>query len=119
MAIIKKVKLPDGTTHDVNDARITGIDNTPVQNSTNVVTSGGLYTELIDVVHQGDTIGSATYEDSGTVVDLTDYVREDNLKTINNQSLIGSGNITISGGGGSEGITIYDVEDAGSTTAGT
>lgn len=109
MAIIKKVKLPDGTTHDVNDARITGIDNTPVQNSTNVVTSGGLYTELLDVVHQGDLIGSATYEDSGTVVDLTDYVREDNLKTINNQSLLGSGNITISGGAGGEANVIESI----------
>lgn len=90
------------------------VDATPTESSTNAVSSGGVYTELLDVVHQGDLIGSATYEDSGTVVDLTDYVREDNLKTINNQSLIGSGNITISGGGSAD-LSNY-VPKSGSTT---
>lgn len=41
------------------------------------------------------------------------------LKTINGTSLLGSDDITISGGGSTEGLTIYDLSDNGTTTAGT
>lgn len=79
---VKKVKLPNNTTLDINDAR--------------VVSDG--------ITYIGDTISSATYESEGIVVDLSDYqpllVSGTNIKTINNQSLLGSGNIGISGGGG-------------------
>lgn len=39
---ISKVKLPDNTTQDIKDSRITGVDSTPTANSQNVVTSGGV-----------------------------------------------------------------------------
>ena len=43
---ISKVKLPDNTTQDIKDSRITGVDSTPTANSQNVVTSGGVYSEI-------------------------------------------------------------------------
>ena len=43
---LKRIKLPDGTTYDINDARITGIDSTPTANSTNLITSGGVKSAL-------------------------------------------------------------------------
>lgn len=85
---IKKVTLPDNTTQDINDAR--------------VVSDG--------ITYIGETPGSTTYEVDGDVVDISDYARKDwveakgyltshqSLKTINNQSIVGTGNITISGG---------------------
>lgn len=53
-------------------------DNSPTQNSNNLVKSSGVYTALSG---KQDSLVSGT-----------------NIKTINNQSLLGSGNITISGG---------------------
>lgn len=85
MPTLKKVKLPNNTTVDINDAR--------------VVSDG--------IVYIGDEAGSATYESEGIVIDLSNYqpllVSGTNIKTINNQSLLGSGNISISGGGGGGG----------------
>ena len=46
MSSINKIKLPNGTTYDVNDVRIPGVDTTPTSGSGNVVTSGGVYTSL-------------------------------------------------------------------------
>ena len=46
MADVSKIKLPNGTTLDIKDGRITGIDSTPTSSSGNVVTSGGVYTAL-------------------------------------------------------------------------
>lgn len=43
---ISKVKLPDNTTQEVHDYRIIGVDTSPVSGSANVITSGGVYTEL-------------------------------------------------------------------------
>lgn len=54
-------------------------DNTPTQDSTNPVKSGGVYTSLSD---KQDILVSGT-----------------NIKTINNETILGSGNINISGGG--------------------
>lgn len=45
---IKKVKLPNNTVVDINDARIPGVDNAPTSGSSNVVTSGGVATALGD-----------------------------------------------------------------------
>lgn len=72
---VKKVKLPNNTTVDINDARIVGIDSTPTSASENVVTSGGVYTALS---------GKQAALVSGT-----------NIKTINNESVLGSGNISL------------------------
>ena len=57
------------------------MDNTPTQNSDNYVKSGGVYDALLGK--------QPTLIDSGT---------NQNIKTINNTSLLGSGNINISGG---------------------
>lgn len=58
-----------------------GLDNTPISGSDNLVKSGGVYTALNS---KQDTLVSGT-----------------NIKTINNESLLGSGNISIAGGTGS------------------
>lgn len=58
-----------------------GLDNTPISGSDNLVKSGGVYTALNN---KQDTLVSGT-----------------NIKTINNESLLGSGNISIAGGTGS------------------
>ena len=80
MPALKKVKLPNNTTVDINDAR--------------VVSDG--------IAYKGDELGEVTYEAEGVVVDLSDYQRKlesgVNIKTVNNQSLLGSGNIAISSG---------------------
>ena len=47
MSSINKIKLPNGTTYDVNDVRIPGIDSTPTNNSQNVVTSTGIYNNRV------------------------------------------------------------------------
>lgn len=46
MADISKIKLPDNSVVNIKDARITGVDTTPTSGSTNVITSGGVYTAL-------------------------------------------------------------------------
>ena len=93
-------------------------DTTPTANSTNPVTSGGVYNALQTmsdaIAYIGDSQGSAQYiDEGGNIVDLSDYAKKtwveaknyltahQQLKTINNQSLVGEGNITISGGSGS------------------
>lgn len=66
-------------------------DITPTSGSTNPVTSNGIYEAFED---KQDTLVSGT-----------------NIKTINNESILGSGNITISGGGSDvEEYSIAEVE---------
>lgn len=48
MADVSKIKLPDNSVVNIKDARITGVDTTPTSGSTNVVTSGGVYTAIED-----------------------------------------------------------------------
>lgn len=43
---VKKLKLPDNSTQDIHDARVTGIDSSPTSSSTNLISSGGMYTTL-------------------------------------------------------------------------
>lgn len=74
MADITKIKLPNNSVVNIKDSRIPGVDTEPTPGSNNVVTSGGIYTEIVDAVHQGDSIGSEVYIDSGSVVtDLSGY----------------------------------------------
>lgn len=54
MADISKIKLPNNSVVNIKDARIAGVDTTPTSGSTNVVSSGGVYAELVDVVRQED-----------------------------------------------------------------
>ena len=94
MADVSKIKLPNQEVYNVKDAR--------------VVSDA--------IAYIGGSQGSATYVDEGgNIVDLSDYAKKtwveaknyltahQQIKTINNQSLIGEGNITISGGSGGGG----------------
>lgn len=47
MSNVKKIKLPDNTVVDIHDVRITGIDTVPTDDSTNVVTSDGIYNNRV------------------------------------------------------------------------
>lgn len=77
MADISKIKLPNNSVVNIKDARITGVDTEPTSGSDNVVTSGGVYAEFVDVVHEGALIGSESYTDSGSIVtDLTGYAQK-------------------------------------------
>ena len=46
MSVVRKIKLPNNTILDVNDARFSSIDSSPTQNSSNPVQSGGVLTAL-------------------------------------------------------------------------
>ena len=46
---VKKIKFPDNTTQDIYDSRIPGVDTTPTSGSTNVITSGGVYSAIPSV----------------------------------------------------------------------
>ena len=46
---ISKVKLPDNTTQDLHDSRIPGVDTTVTSGSSNVVTSGAVYSAIPSV----------------------------------------------------------------------
>ena len=74
----------------------------------------------------GGTVGSVNGKTGEVVLDSTDVgaqaalVSGENIKTINNESILGSGNITIQGGGGAvgsvngkTGAVVLDAEDVG------
>ncbi|WP_109852800.1 hypothetical protein [Aquimarina sp. AU58] len=71
------------------------------------LSGGGSGTDDQQISRSGNTI---TLEDGGSI-DISDkqdnLVSGTNIKTINNQSLLGSGNIAISGGGGSTNANIF------------
>lgn len=133
MANVSKIKLPDNTTRDIIDSRISSVDSSLSASSNGVVTNSTITSEFAKVMYLGDASGSATYVDGDTVINVgtkadkvsnatngnfasldssgnlvdsghkhSDYqaalVSGTNIKTINNESLLGSGNITISGG---------------------
>jgi hypothetical protein len=121
---IKKVKLPNNTTQDINDARVVSDAITYIgsEQGTATYVDGG---QTIDVSTKADKVSNATngnfagLDSNGNLIDSghkhSDYqaalVSGTNIKTINNQSLLGSGNITISGGSGG----ISDVTLGGSS----
>ena len=43
MADINKIKLPDNSTVNIKDYRISGVDTEPTPDSDNIITSGGIY----------------------------------------------------------------------------
>jgi len=63
---IKKLQLPDNSSQDIHDARITGVDSTPTASSTNVVTSGGVATAISNVEHFYFVQGSSSAAGSST-----------------------------------------------------
>ena len=108
---VKKLKLPDNSSQDIHDARITGVDSAPTASSTNVVTSGGVATAIenlasaisplsnllntvvynvqliIDNLSSSAYIGAVpTYEDMGTTwsvtTNLTNYTMEESISEV-------------------------------------
>lgn len=72
MSVVNKIKLPNNTTVDINDARVTGIDSTPTASSTNLISSGGMYTTLTSYPKYVLCADEAAYnaiqnKDSGTL----------------------------------------------------
>lgn len=45
---ISKIKLPNNTTQDIHDSRVSGVDSYPISGSSNLVTSGGIYAQIED-----------------------------------------------------------------------
>lgn len=65
---IKKVKLPNNTVVDINDARIPGVDTTPTSGSTNIVTSSGVYDALQNILSQIVGFDSVSSNQDGTLI---------------------------------------------------
>lgn len=105
--------------NDLNErieSSVQTFDTTPTENSTNPVTSGGIYNALI----QNELVTASSINDvNDRLTVLDDYasaalnekqnllISGTNIKTINNESLLGSGNITITSdtGKGIESVT--------------
>ena len=65
-----------------------------------ITPSATVHNSLISIIMNEETVGSFTTNSANAVnINLGTVITQ--IKTINNQSLIGTGNITISGGGGS------------------
>ena len=75
-----------------------------------------MYDEIADAAYIGEQQGSTTYTSGGSVVDLSNYVQTSGLKTINNQSILGSGNLTLSGEPGAAGVGIASIEQTVEST---
>lgn len=109
-------------------------------NSADVYTKAQVDDMIEDVAYFGDTVGNVTTADfnaqSDTVWNKTQVlssaqqsqartnisaqealVSGTNIKTINNESILGSGNITISGGGGGEANVIESISINGTAQA--
>ena len=111
MGKITKIQLPSGTSYDINDARIPGVDTSPTSGSSNVVESGGVYTGLSGKADKSATVSTVTYDTTnkkitktinGTTTDVvtastlvTDGGGIKNVKTVNNNSLVGTGNVSV------------------------
>ena len=124
---IKKVKLPNNTTQDINDARVVSdaIAYIGAESGSATYVDGQT---VIDVTTKADKVNGATngnfaaLDANGNLSDSghkhSDYqaalVSGTNIKTVNNQSLLGSGNISISGGSGGEANVIEAITFNGS-----
>lgn len=63
---ISKVKLPNNTTQEVHDYRITGVDTSPVSGSAKVITSGGVYTALASKENTANKVTSLSSSSNNT-----------------------------------------------------
>ena len=94
---VTKLNIPTKTSQLENDSNfdtITNVDNKISKGDTATLTSAKAYTdEKVGGIKVPTNVSELT-NDSG-------YLTETNLKTINNESIVGTGNIEIKGGGGS------------------
>lgn len=75
------------------------VDTTVTENSDNLITSGAVYTEVQRNKPSFKTINNESITGTGNIAVQSVLVSGTNIKTINNQSILGSGNIEIGGGG--------------------
>ena len=66
---IKKVKFPNNSVVEIQDSRITGVDNTPTSGSGNVVTSGGVYSHTVSEL--GTSGNNLTWTKNGSTNNIT------------------------------------------------
>ena len=107
--IISRIQLPNGNIYDI-DGLDTELTNAEIDEATN--TEAGSGTVVVSGVTGVKGNAEMTYRTGE--VNLTPanigaqpaLVSGTNIKTINNQSLLGSGNISISGGGGDNSWTL-------------
>jgi len=98
-------KKADGTYEEIyNSKEVVEQYNLPVASSSVL---GGIKVGQNLTIDEDGTLNAQ----AGGSADLTGYVKEDNLKTINGQSLIGTGNINIGGGTGSGSSEVYSLEE--------
>lgn len=78
---ISKVKLPDNSSQELHDYRISGVDSSPSSGSGNVVTSGGVYTALagkqdtisdLVTIRSGASAGATAYQKPSTGIPASD-----------------------------------------------
>lgn len=86
MADVNKIKLPDNTTVNIKDSRISGIDTTPTPQSTNVVTSNGIFNyinPLFDLVNPPtEYTPTSLTKRSYTILDTNKYGTNSNYKHV-------------------------------------
>lgn len=98
----KQATLVSGTNiKTINGNSLLGSGNITISSGTNVTVDTALSTSSTNPV-QNKVVTSALNNKQAKLVSGT------NIKTINGTSLLGSGDITISGGGSSSGLTNYD-----------
>lgn len=96
MADVSKIRLPNNTELNIKDARV----------------------KSEDLVYEGADMGDATYTDSGTVVDLSDYASKTWVENKSYARAIGTSGEFIKGDGSLD-STCYDPYIVGTQTAAT
>lgn len=59
---VRKIKIGNNQALDIHDARISGVDTSPVSGSENVITSGAVYTAINNISSGGKvSCGTTSY----------------------------------------------------------
>jgi ribosomal protein S11 len=109
-----------------------GMDNVPTSGSDNFVKSGGVYSALQgkqDVIDSSHKLSADLVDDTNTTNKFTNATEKQtwnnkqdalvsgtNIKTVNNESILGGGNITIQGGGSAYVPTLNAAPTSSTTT---
>ncbi len=89
------------------DSSLSTTSTNPVQNKVITTALGGKQDTISDLatIRSGAAAGATAVQPSALSAKQDVLVSGTNIKTINNESILGSGNITIQGGGGSGSVT--------------
>lgn len=86
MADVTKIKLPDNSVVNIKDNRIPGIDEVPTENSSNIITSGGVYDAIVEV----EEVAAAALNDlNDRVLDLESTKELPDYNNTNNGQFLG------------------------------